>query len=168
MRKIFGNPLRRAFEKFLKPPQESHHFKFLLGLFKFMVHIKAEWLSGLRRRKCERMWERMKVEGGCGVEPQRRQYCWGVVKLIKTNNLDRSFDSRNRLWKLESMYKLFVIAWSKFLKNFLNFCTILQVLGLDYGKFVIPRGWICSVAESKFSQLVWILSKELRTVSEIW
>jgi hypothetical protein len=50
-----GDPLRRAFENFLKPPQESHHFKFLLGLFKFMVHIKAEWLSGLRRRKCERM-----------------------------------------------------------------------------------------------------------------
>ena len=38
-----GDPLRRAFENFLKPPQESHHFKFLLGLFKFMVHIKAEW-----------------------------------------------------------------------------------------------------------------------------
>ena len=46
MRRIFGNLLRRAFEKFLKPPKESHHFK---------VHVKAEWLSGLRRQKCERM-----------------------------------------------------------------------------------------------------------------
>jgi hypothetical protein len=46
MRKIFGNPLRRAFEKFLKPPQESHHFK---------IHVKAEWPSGLWRQKCERM-----------------------------------------------------------------------------------------------------------------
>ena len=69
LRRVFNDPLRRAFENFLKPPQESHHFKFLLGLFKFMVHIKAEWLSGLRRWKCERMLERMKVEGGCGVEP---------------------------------------------------------------------------------------------------
>ena len=50
-----GDPLRRAFENFLKPPQESHHFKFLLYLFKFNVHIKAEWLSGLRRWKFERM-----------------------------------------------------------------------------------------------------------------
>ena len=43
-------PLRRSFENFLKPPQESHHFKFLLDLFKFMVHRKAEWRSGLRRQ----------------------------------------------------------------------------------------------------------------------
>ena len=159
MRRIFGNPLRRAFEKFLKPPKESHHFK---------VHVKAEWLSGLRRQKCERIWVRMKVEGGCGVEPQRRQYCWGIVKLIKTNNLERSFDFRNRLWKFESIYKLFVIAWSKFLKNFLNFCTILQVVGLDYGKFVIPRGWICSVAESKFYKTFTDFCKRVRTEIKKW
>ena len=101
LRRVFndpsGDPLRRAFENFLKPPQESHHFKFLLDLFKFMVHRKAEWRSGLRRRNCERMRVRMKVERGRGFEPQSRQYCSGIVKLIKTNNLERSFDFRNRL-----------------------------------------------------------------------
>ena len=163
-----GDPLWRAFENFLKPPQESHHFKFLLCLFKFSVHIKAEWLSGLRRWKFERMWVRMKVEGGCGVEPQSQQYCWGIVKLIKTNNLGRSFDYGNILWKLESMYKLFVIAWSKFLQNFLNFCTALQVLVLDYRKFVIPRDWICSVAESKFYKNITDFRKRLRTGVKIW
>ena len=163
-----GDPLRRAFENFLKPPQESHHFKFLLGLFKFMVHIKAEWLSGLRRWKWERMWARMKVEAGCGVEPQCRKYCWGIVKLIKTNNLKRSFDFGNRLWKLESMYKLFVIAWSKFLQNLLNFCRVLQVLGLDYRKFVTPRGWLCSVAQSKFCKTFTDFCKRVRTEIKKW
>ena len=134
-----GDPLRRAFENFLKPPQESHHIKLILRLFKFLVHVKAEWRSGLRRRNCERMWVRKKVEGGHGFEPQSWQYCWGIVKLIKANNLERSFDFGNILWKLESMYKLFVIARSKSLQNFINFCTLLQVLVLDYGKFVIPR-----------------------------
>ena len=67
LRRDFGYPLRRAFENFLKPPQESHHFKFLLDLFKFIVHRKAEWRSGLRRWNCERMRVRMKVEGGSWV-----------------------------------------------------------------------------------------------------
>ena len=55
LRRIFNDPLRRVFENFLKPPQESHQLKFLFCLFKFKVHKKAEWLSGLRHQKFERM-----------------------------------------------------------------------------------------------------------------
>ena len=62
-----------------------------------MVHRKAEWQSGLRRWNCERMRVRMKVEGGREFEPQSRQYCSGIVKLIKTNNLEKSFDFGSRL-----------------------------------------------------------------------
>ena len=61
-----------------------------------MVHIKAEWRSGLRHSNCE-MRVRMKVEGGRGFKPHSRQHCSGIVKLIKPNNLEKSFDFGSRL-----------------------------------------------------------------------
>ena len=66
------------------------------------------------------------------------------------------------------MYKLFVKAHQDIVKNLLKFRKELQILGLDYGKFVIPRGWICSVAESKFYKTFTDFCKRVRTEIKKW